>query len=87
VTRARTTSTGKLLRRTSAWSSPSITRRPTLNFALYELEFTGKAYNGKNPPLRDIVEGNNEFYPAHNGYDQATGVGVMDVANFALLFR
>jgi subtilase family serine protease len=54
-----------------------------LSFKLYELQFTGRAYNGKNPPLRDIVEGNNEFYPAHNGYDQATGVGVMNVANFA----
>ena len=58
-----------------------------LNFSLYELQFLGLSYNGKNPPLRDIKDGNNEFYNAHNGYDQATGVGVMDVANFADLFR
>jgi kumamolisin len=57
-----------------------------LSFKLYELQFTGRSYNGKNPPLRDIVEGDNEFYQAHNGYDQATGVGVMNVANFADLF-
>ena len=58
-----------------------------LSFPLYELEFTGRAYNGKNPPLRDIVEGDNEFYRAHNNYDQATGTGVMNIANFADLFR
>jgi kumamolisin len=58
-----------------------------LNFELYGLEFLGQAYNGKNPPLRDIKDGNNEFYKADNNYDLATGVGVMDVSNFADLFR
>jgi kumamolisin len=58
-----------------------------LNFPLYELQFTGKAYNGKSPPLRDIRDGNNEFYQAGNNYDLASGTGVLDVTNFADLFR
>lgn len=52
-----------------------------LNFALYHLVRTNRAYSGRNAPLRDIVHGNNEFYNATLGYDQATGVGVPNVAN------
>jgi kumamolisin len=52
-----------------------------LNFALYNLVRSNRAYSGRNAPLRDIVHGNNEFYNATTGYDQATGVGVPNVAN------
>jgi subtilase family serine protease len=52
-----------------------------LNFALYDLVRTGKAYSGRHPPLRDITTGNNWFYNSAPGYDQATGVGVPDIAN------
>jgi kumamolisin len=52
-----------------------------LNFALYELVRSGSAYRGFDAPLRDISAGDNWGYFAHRGYDQATGVGVPDVAN------
>lgn len=52
-----------------------------LNFALYDLARTHQAYSGPNPPLRDITGGDNWFYAAQAGYDQASGLGVPDVAN------
>jgi subtilase family serine protease len=52
-----------------------------LNPALYDLVLFGEAYRGGHPLLRDITSGNNWFYNASRGYDQATGVGVPDVAN------
>jgi kumamolisin len=52
-----------------------------LNFALYDLVRSGHAYRGFNAPLRDISAGDNWHYFGHDGYDQATGVGVPDVAN------
>jgi kumamolisin len=52
-----------------------------LNFALYDLVRSHQAYDGANPPLRDITGGDNWFYAAQPGYDQASGVGVPDVAN------
>ena len=55
-----------------------------LNNDLYNLVRFGAAYGGHNPPLRDITTGNNWFFNAQRGYDQATGVGVPDVTN---LFR
>jgi subtilase family serine protease len=58
-----------------------------LSFPLYELALTGHAYSGKHAPMRDITKGNNEFYKATPGYDQATGLGVLDVANLASLLR
>jgi len=58
-----------------------------LSFPLYELALTGRSYSGKHPPLRDITKGNNEFYKATPGYDQATGLGVLDVANLAGLLK
>jgi kumamolisin len=58
-----------------------------LSIPLYDQLQAGTAYSVKNPPLRDITDGNNEFYPAHAGYDQATGVGVMNVANFAATLK
>ena len=58
-----------------------------LNFALYGMVFFHQAYGGHHPPLRDITAGDNWFYNAGPGYDQASGVGVMDVANFIRAFR
>jgi subtilase family serine protease len=52
-----------------------------LNTDLYDLVLLGHAYGGRHPPLRDITSGNNWFYKATPGYDQATGVGVPDIAN------
>jgi subtilase family serine protease len=57
-----------------------------LNLKLYDLMFAGNPYAGPSAPFRDITDGNNEFYLAHPAYDQATGVGVMNVANFASQF-
>jgi hypothetical protein len=58
-----------------------------LNFALYRLASRGQAYSGSHPPLRDIRKGDNEFYKAGPAYDQATGLGVLDVTNLAEQFR
>jgi kumamolisin len=52
-----------------------------LNNDLYNLVRFGAAYGGRNAPLRDITAGDNWFYTGERGYDQATGVGVPDVAN------
>ncbi len=52
-----------------------------MNFALYRLARSGDAYEGRNAPLRDITAGDNWGYSAHQGYDQATGLGVPDVAH------
>jgi subtilase family serine protease len=52
-----------------------------LNFALYNLVREGIAYRGANAPLRDITAGDNWHYDAHQGYDQASGLGVPDVAH------
>lgn len=57
-----------------------------LNFALYDLVRFGAGYRGKHPPLRDITAGDNWFYNAQPGYDLATGVGVLDVANLVQTF-
>ena len=58
-----------------------------LNFALYALSINGEAYSGRHPPLRDIRQGTNEGFQANKGYDQATGLGVLDVANLAAFFK
>ena len=52
-----------------------------LNYPLYNLLSSGSAYSGTNAPLRDITRGDNWFYRGKPGYDQATGVGVPNVAN------
>ena len=59
-------------------------RQGLLNFELYGLARSGAGYKGPHPPLRDIVAGDNWFYPGRNGYDLSTGVGVLDVANLAV---
>ena len=55
-----------------------------LNNDLYNLVRLGIAYGYPGAPLRDITTGDNWFFNAQRGYDQATGVGVPDVTN---LFR
>jgi len=52
-----------------------------LNPELYGLVLLDLAYAGHKAPLRDITKGDNWFYKGAGGYDQATGVGVPDVAN------
>jgi kumamolisin len=54
-----------------------------LNMELYNLVRSNEAYKGHHPPFRQMLQGDNWFYRAHKGYNQAAGVGVMDVANFA----
>jgi len=58
-----------------------------LNFALYDLARSGSAYRGSEAPLRDISSGDNWHYYAHGGYDQASGLGVPDVANLLKALR
>ena len=58
-----------------------------LNFALYDLARFGDAYQGPDAPLRDIKDGDNWHYNAHAGYDQATGLGIPDVANLLKALR
>jgi kumamolisin len=53
------------------------------NFALYALARNGQGYRGRQAPLRDVSAGDNWFYSGVPGYEPATGVGVLDVANFA----
>jgi len=52
-----------------------------LNFPVYNIVRFNAAYGGKNPPLRDIKAGDNWFWLGRPGYDQASGVGVPNVAN------
>jgi kumamolisin len=52
-----------------------------LNPALYQIATSPDAYRGRHPAFRDITQGNNWYWNAGPGYDQATGVGVPDVAN------
>jgi kumamolisin len=58
-----------------------------LNFALYDLVRFGNPYRGSEAPLRDITNGDNWHYDAHGGYDQASGLGVPDVANLLRALR
>jgi kumamolisin len=58
-----------------------------LNFPLYELARFNRAYGGSEAPLRDIKQGDNWFYDAHVGYDQASGLGVPNVANLLAAFE
>jgi kumamolisin len=52
-----------------------------LNVPLYQLLRSGNPYSGNKAPLRDITQGDNWFFNSNKAYDQATGVGVPDVAN------
>jgi kumamolisin len=52
-----------------------------LNPALYQIDTSPGAYYGRQAPYRDITRGNNWYWNAGPGYDQATGIGVPNVAN------
>jgi kumamolisin len=54
-----------------------------LNYALYELGGSSKAYAGPDAPFHAITHGDNWFYQGARGYNPAVGFGAMDVANFA----
>jgi kumamolisin len=54
-----------------------------LNYALYGLALTGRAYKNPGAPLHAITVGDNWFYSGRNGYSPAAGLGTLDVANFA----
>jgi len=55
-----------------------------LNVPLYRIAANPwLAYAGPHAALHDIASGDNWFYKAHPGYDQGTGVGTLNVANFA----
>jgi subtilase family serine protease len=58
-----------------------------LNIPLYQLLRSGNPYAGNKAPLRDIKQGDNWFFNANEGYDQATGVGVPEVANLLEALR
>jgi subtilase family serine protease len=65
---------------TALLSQGSHHRVGLLNVPLYELAAIGR-YHGHNAPLRDITTGDNWHWYARPGYDQASGVGVPDVAH------
>lgn len=52
-----------------------------LNFPLYMAARDKNSYKGG--VLRDVQAGDNWFYTGVKGYDNGTGVGIMDVAGFA----
>jgi kumamolisin len=52
-----------------------------LNPAIYLIAATG-GYRGHHAALRDITAGDNWYWRGTPGYDQASGVGVWDVAGF-----
>jgi len=54
-----------------------------LNFPLYHFARKASAWHGSKAPFGDITAGDNWFYEAAKGYDQTTGVGTLNVANFA----
>jgi len=58
-----------------------------LNFALYAIQDSGREYAGSSAPYRDIRAGDNWYWNATPGYDQATGVGVPNVANLLQALR
>jgi kumamolisin len=54
-----------------------------LNYPLYALALTGRAYGGQGAPLHAVTAGDNWFYSGRNGYNPGAGLGTLDVANFA----
>jgi subtilase family serine protease len=54
-----------------------------LNYPLYALALSGRAYRGQRAPLHAVPHGDNWFYSGRNGYSPAAGLGTLDVANFA----
>ncbi|UTH72585.1 protease pro-enzyme activation domain-containing protein [Chromobacterium sp. IIBBL 290-4] len=61
-----------------------------LNLSLYSLLATGHAYHGfghHGAPFREVSAGGNWGYNAHRGYNQATGIGVPNVANLDAVLK
>ncbi len=54
-----------------------------LNYPLYGLVRKGTGYTGTAAPLNDITAGDTWYWTSKTGYDQTTGVGTLNVANFA----
>jgi subtilase family serine protease len=54
-----------------------------LNYPLYAMAKHKSAYYGPQHPFNDIKAGDNWFYTGKAGYDQASGIGTLNVANFA----
>jgi kumamolisin len=52
-----------------------------LSPALYQLAQRSNAYGKSTSPFNDITGGDNWYYDATTGYDQATGIGSLNVAN------
>ena len=62
-------------------------RSGLLNYPIYNLLRTEKAYDSHNAPLNRIAFGNNWFYHGTPGYNRGAGVGTMNVANFAAYLK
>jgi hypothetical protein len=58
-----------------------------LNYTLYGLAASGRAYGGHSAPLHAIAHGDNWFYHGRDGYSPAAGPGTLDVFNFAQVLR
>jgi subtilase family serine protease len=54
-----------------------------INYSLYKLALGNKAYSGVTPPLHAIAYGDNWYYRGRDGYNPGSGLGTIDVANFA----
>jgi len=58
-----------------------------LNPALYKIAASRDAYRGRHAPYRDITAGDNWYWRARPGYDQASGIGVLNAANLLQALR
>jgi len=58
-----------------------------LNPALYKIAASRNAYRGDQAPFRDISAGDNWYWRAGSGYDQASGIGVLNAANLLRALR
>ncbi len=54
-----------------------------LNYPMYGMARKTSAYGQASSPFNDITAGDNWFYQGAAGYDQASGLGTLNVANFA----
>jgi hypothetical protein len=46
-----------------------------------------RSYQGKSAPLNTVAFGDNWFYSGTNGYNLGSGLGTLDVFNFAQYLR
>jgi hypothetical protein len=53
-----------------------------LNPALYQTQRLG-LNSGSNPVIKTVKQGDNWFFGARDGYSPASGLGDIDVTNFA----